>query len=384
MDFLVKTVNDSGIAIFQAVAAGGGEGGNVLVSPTGLNFVLSSACAGAESATRDQLRELLRHELLGSDANDRKIHAMYKPLVTALQNTDPTVDIHMANAIWVDPAAVRSQGDNLDAFGRHTADVFGTELLRRYGKGGQVMNDWASEVTHEQINRVSADDDDEAAPSAPLLLTAVAAMKARWTSAFDPFHTWPGEFTSEHGQGMLCHFMFQKGTFECAHLQDFTAVRLPCGISGDISVSIIVPNFAKIDEAVTQFTPERWQAVCRSFVKEDIKLYVPRFRVESTTSLLKHDLEKLGIADAFCSDKSDMSRLGEAGTFWVEDVLHSTAFVMAEDGASPIAGVEDGAFELACAASVTDIRIDRPFLFVVHMGEAMIFLGKIVAPMALD
>jgi len=89
--FLIKTINDSGLAIFRAVSGGSGEGGNVMVSPTAINFALSTACAGAEDATRDQIRDLLRHPILGSDSNDRAIHAMYKPLVAALRGLDSTV-----------------------------------------------------------------------------------------------------------------------------------------------------------------------------------------------------------------------------------------------------------------------------------------------------
>jgi len=308
----------------------------------------------------------------------------------------------MANALWIDPASVRSQGDNLDDFGRHVGDVFGTEMLRRHGQGGSVVNDWSSEVTCEEINFLTADQEDEQAPGAPLLLTTVAAVKAKWSSAFDPFHTWPGEFSNEHGEGALCHMMFQKGTFQvlprrwdggfthmcinqqCAYLQDFSAVRLPCGITGDITVTLVLPNFTKIDDAVKQFTPERWQALCKSFVSEEIKLYVPRFRVETTTTFLKNDLEGLGVTDIFSSTNSNMSRLGETGNFWLEDIVHKAAFTMNEEGAKPIAGVEDGHYELSCAAPVTGVRVDRPFLFVVHRDDLIILLGKIVAPMSFN
>ena len=48
------------------VNAGVGEGGNVVVSPVAVNFALAALCAAAEGGTRDQLREVLRHRLLGS------------------------------------------------------------------------------------------------------------------------------------------------------------------------------------------------------------------------------------------------------------------------------------------------------------------------------
>jgi len=38
----------------------------VVVSPIAVNFALASLCAGSEGATRDQLRDVLRHRILGS------------------------------------------------------------------------------------------------------------------------------------------------------------------------------------------------------------------------------------------------------------------------------------------------------------------------------
>jgi len=87
--FLVKTVNDAGISLFQKVSystltsrghlctencsppkvnAASGEGGNVVLSPVAVNLALASACAASEGASRDQVREALRHRLLGMSA----------------------------------------------------------------------------------------------------------------------------------------------------------------------------------------------------------------------------------------------------------------------------------------------------------------------------
>merc|ERR1712216_566753 len=114
------------MSLFQAANEGDAEGGNVVISPAALNFALATVCSAADGTTRDQLRELLRHGLLGSDHNDRKIHALYKPFATLLQQIEPSAGIHMATALWLDPNALKSPGDNLDAFGRHMAEIFGT------------------------------------------------------------------------------------------------------------------------------------------------------------------------------------------------------------------------------------------------------------------
>merc|ERR1712205_138989 len=140
-------------------------------------------------------------------------------------------------------------------------------------------------------------------------------MKAGWTTGFDPFHTWPSEFQSTNG-GMMCQMMHQKGNFECAYMQDFRAVRVPCGppataqsAGKDVSITFVLPNFDSIDDAVELFTAERWQALCKTMVKEDVKLYVPRFKVENANCLIKGELESCGVRDLFHDTRCDLSRV---------------------------------------------------------------------------
>merc|ERR1712216_147434 len=262
----------------------------------------------------------------------------------------------------------------------------GTTLHNRSTETGVTdINSWASEATSNQIPQAAQEMED--AMIAPLLLTSVSSIKAAWTKPFDPFHTWPGEFQNSVGEVVLCHYMHQKGKFECSYTQDFRAVRLPCGAQhgaakgANVAVTFLLPNFDSIDDAVDCFTAERWQEMCRTVIKEDVKLYLPRFKMQNASCLLKGELTRSGICDIFDELRADLSRFGETGRFWLGDVLHKSAFSMDETGAVPVDGVEDGCFEISCAASAQEFRLDRPFLFVVHYGECILQLGKVVAPL---
>jgi len=380
--FLTKTVNDSGITVFQKVNAGCAEGGNVLLSPVALNFALATACAAAEGDTRDQLRELLRHRLLGSDHNDRKIHALYKPFSSTLKGLPAKAGLHMATAMWFDRESVKSQGDNLDAFGRQMAEVFGNEL---YDKADQAtVNDWATESTAAMINRIGSEDEEAAEDVAPIIMTALTAVKANWHSAFDPFHTWPGEFVNDFGEGMMCQMMHQKGVFECAYLQEFRAVRIPCGANAETAVTFILPNFGTIDEAVKAFSAERWQTICKTLITEELRLFLPKFKVESANTSAKAELLDSGVTDVFSPAKADLTRLGESGLFWLEDIVLKSTFCMDESGAKPVQGVEDGNFAFTSVGSAVEFRLDRPFLFVFHRGDAIVQMGKVATPVPLE
>jgi len=385
--FLTKTVNDSGVSIFHAVCTGSGEGGNVVISPAPLNFALATACAASENATRDELRELLRHRLLGSDHNDRKIHELYMEFSKCILSNSQD-GIKIGTGLWVDQSAIKSEGDNLKAFGRQMAAVFGTQPC--YMDGPAAFNEWASDVTGLRINRMVHPEGDDEVGQGPLLLSSICDVKAKWASAFDPFNTWPGEFYNDSAQGTVCQMMHQKGVYEVAYLQDSTAVTMPCGASGGNAVTFILPNFGTIDDAVREFSAERWQTICKTRLKQNLRLFVPKFRVSSSTSpTLKEDLVKAGLQAIFSPDAADLDRIGETGHFWVGDVIHKAVFEMDEAGSTPVAGVQDSHFSFTCVgvkeeAPSTEFRLNRPFLFVVHHGDAMIQIGKVVAPLMLD
>merc|ERR1712098_4967 len=122
----------------------------------------------------------------------------------------------------------------------------------------------------------------------------------------------------------------------------------------------------------------------KSQVTEDVKLFVPRFKVTSQPDHIKEDGCALGVTDAFSRGDADFSRLGESGSFWIDDLIHHSEFVMDEHGANPVAGVQDGKFEVTSHGPATEFRLDRPFLLVVHHGDTIIQIGAIAAPMAIE
>ena len=81
----------------------------------------------------------------------------------------------------------------------------------------------------------------------------------------------------------------------------------------------------QIDQAVKSFTPERWHAVCANLIEEETRLYVPKFKAESSSHALREELVANGAKDMFDEMECDMSRLGEAGIFWTDNLLHKTS-----------------------------------------------------------
>ena len=103
-------------------------------------------------------------------------------------------------------------------------------------------------------------------------LSNCLSLAANWTTPFDPFHTWPGEFVGEDGIGIPTQMMHQKAELkvklrpyilmsasllqiadvqstQVAYMQDMRAVTLPCGPNGETAVTFVVPNFGSVSFA---------------------------------------------------------------------------------------------------------------------------------------
>jgi len=133
----------------------------------------------------------------------------------------------------------------------------------------------------------------------------------------------------------------------------------------------------QIDEAVKAFSAERWQTICKTLITEELRLFLPKFKVESANTSAKAELLDSGVTDVFSPAKADLTRLGESGLFWLEDIVLKSTFCMDESGAKPVQGVEDGNFAFTSVGSAVEFRLDRPFLFVFHRGDAIVQMGKV-------
>jgi len=119
-------------------------------------------------------------------------------------------------------------------------------------------------------------------------------------------------------------------------------------------------------------------------IKEETRLYVPRFKVESHTPSLKEELASSGVTEIFDEYKSDFSRFGEAGIFWADDLMHKSSLVVDETGANQLPGVKDGEFKFSCVGSAVEFRVDRPFLCIFHCGESIVLAAKVMAPLQFE
>jgi serpin B len=113
----------------------------------------------------------------------------------------------------------------------------------------------------------------------------------------------------------------------------------------------------------------------------ELRLWLPRFRIESDLGLRPH-CEALGIVDAF-GPQADFSGVSSEPGFALGEVLHRAFADVDEEGTE--AGAATVAMMLAAALwapKPREVRVDRPFLFVIsdRPTGSILFMGRVVDP----
>jgi serpin B len=166
--------------------------------------------------------------------------------------------------------------------------------------------------------------------------------------------------------------------------EDFQAVDLPYG-RGYFRMAVFLPKQGRqVDDWVARLDGPSWFSWMRSFADREVRLSLPRFSVEYDTSLVDV-LESLGIARAFDERLADFSRMSPGSGIYITGVRHKT-FVRVDEKGSEAAAVTGitGSITSAPAGGPVVMRVDRPFVFVIHdrHSEAMLFSGKVARPLS--
>jgi len=165
---------------------------------------------------------------------------------------------------------------------------------------------------------------------------------------------------------------------------EFQAVDLPYG-RGHFRMAVFLPKPGlSVDDWVAKLDGPSWSSWTRSFADREVRLSLPRFTVEYDTSLVDV-LKALGIVRAFDPALADFGRMSPASGLFISEVKHKTYVRVDEKGseAAAVTGII-GSITSAPLDGPVAMRVDRPFVFVIHdrHSEAMLFSGRIGRPVS--
>ena len=172
---------------------------NVVISPLGMNILLSMLVNGADNSTLEELMNALNCDRFSPDS----LAASMGNLCAQLADVDNSTTFKTANSVWVQ--AGFPVLDNFVAINRRflQADISNIDFAS--DTASKVINDWCKRSTEGLIERL----DTEINKDWVMLLADALYFKGQWESMFSTDQTVDGDFTDSEGNNRKVKFMEQ-------------------------------------------------------------------------------------------------------------------------------------------------------------------------------
>ena len=355
------------------------EQGNLVLSPYSVGVALAMARAGAVGETQKQMDTVL-HAALAIDLN-----AGFNALDQALAKRpgkfkvgDGTLELELAtaNRLW---------GEKDTAFEAAFLDT----LARDYGAGMQVVdyknayesarrtiNDWVASRTRDRIKDLIPQGVLDA--QTRLVLTNAIYLKASWLVPFNDAVR--GSFHLANGSDVQVDLMSRNGNLAYGAGDGYQAVRLP--YAGGLSMVLIVPDAGKLSSFERGLDGAALRRIASGLSSTQVILSMPKFSFRSQ-SQLKDALSELGMPLAF-TDRADFSGMTKQESLEIAAVIHQAFIAVDEKGTEAAAATAVVASLTSAPQRQVELKIDRPFLFLIQDDEtgAILFMGRVADPRA--
>jgi serpin B len=220
-----------------------------------------------------------------------------------------------------------------------------------------------------------------------LILTNAIYFNGTWQVQFDEANTTEREFELSTGEKTNVSTMVLTGTedrFNYTETDQLQLLELP--YSGDeISMIIGLPkDDVSLSTVINDLNETAYNAWFDSMKKEEIDIYLPKFKIETPVLNLNQYLQTLGIQAAF-STSADFSGITGNKDLLISNVLHK-AYIDVNEVGTEAAAATAVIMELTSVNGGGSSRItfdcDHPFLFMLQHKETgtILFMGTVEHP----
>ena len=360
-----QKVNTASLQLFYKVYSAEKGKDNICVSPASASWALSMAASGAGSGTAVQL-----YKALGFDVADAETVNRYQQSTIARLNKhgDDRTTIGIANSMWINKdfkvkkPFIEDNGQYYNAAVKNC--VFNADAVA-------AINRWCSDNTAGRIPEIVK----EINPMSQMYLINALYFNSRWKDVFSKERTKEQTFTKENGTKVKVQMM--HGTFRARYFEnDKVQMTEKAFGKGAFSMYFILPREGVAMDEAAYGLSTGFYAWCDSFSRCDVRLALPRFSADCSTSL-KAPLQAMGVNDAFTS-AADFSGISK-DRMRIGDVLQKTFIKVDEEGAEA-AAVTSVILEAASAGPpvIKQMTLDRPFFYAIceRATGSILFIGK--------
>ena len=365
----VKPASTTGynVAIIKMINSYAGKN-NYLLSPYNIEIALNMLRDGADGNTRKEIDNLIGNR----NIND----ITYKDKIS------------VANGVFIK-----------DVYKKNVKDDYYNILKTKYDSDiiydkfttPDKINSWVKEKTHNMIDKVVDDLDDDFVMG----LASALAIDVKWYNEFECNRTSSEKFTKSDGKKINVEMMYNHYDHENVkyiETNDAKGIVLPYRKYGNVELEFIglLPN-NDINTYVNSLTDEKLTNIIKSETPAGEKLHInlslPRFTYDYSVEKFKDVLKDLGIKDAFDKDNANFKKMIELKyNVYVETAVHKTHIELSETGTKAAAvtyfGMDKNSAIIMEQPKIINIKFDKPFVYMIrekNTGE-LLFFGAVYEP----
>ena len=345
---------------------------NILVSPIGIEILLSLCSNGAEGSTQNEMMKILKYK------NIDEINNNANKIIDELDKNDV---VKIANGILtkIHP----NEKFIIKGLNDYKSNI---DELKNYNN----VNKWVMNKTNGKIKKII----DHLSPDVMMVLLNAIYFEAFWKKQFDINHTYNKEFHNIDNSKENIDLMFLRGEkLNYYENDDLKAVKLDYNIpDNSINAIAILPKNEQfleqsINELIENLDDNIFYDIVENLNKESsitkVNLYLPKFELEYDINL-NETLKELGMLKAFERD-AEFKGISNKLKLFINKILQKNYINVNEKGTQACTASE---IEIMLESYLTkdetakDFIANRPFLFILRnekcpKGHDIIFFNKI-------
>ncbi|RKX30023.1 MAG: serpin family protein [Candidatus Zixiibacteriota bacterium] len=346
---------------------------NVVVSPLSVAMALAMAYNGADGTTREAIQTTLALDNL----THQEMNEAFKGLIELLVGLDDKVTMSIANSIWLRDGFTPKQQFIKD--NQQYLDAQVTSLDFGNIASANVMNQWVNDNTNGLIKQIIEPPID---PLTMLFLINALYFKGDWANQFDPEYTTQQLFFLPTGTTTPCQLMKIDKQLPYYENELFQAVDLSYG-KGLFHMMVLLPKpNVHVDYIIQEMSSNSWENWQNALANREGTLYLPKFELEVGLQL-NDALSALGMEEAFDPMLANFTNITDFIDLHISKVKHKVYIRVDEEGTEAAAATSVEGATTNIMPDNFEMRVDRPFLFVIHESHSgtLLFMGKVTRPL---
>ena len=372
---------------------------NALLSPYSIQSALVLTCVGAAGDTRAEMGKVLHYPADDTEVQ-RSFAALRGSLANIVQNSardaeqmrqwggkTDLISLTMANRLFGQTGYAFREPFLALVKKEYDAPFEPLDFARSASAATKHINTWVEDQTRKRIRNLIPDGGLN--DRTRLVLVNAIYLKAPWASEFSVSATEPQPF--HLGVHNLCRVptMTQRASLSYTRRHDCTVLAIPYR-GGELQFLIVLPEkvdgLTAVEKSLTPQLLADWARLDR----QEVILYLPKFKLEPPGLSLGRELQALGMKSAFDQPigSANFDRIAPRRPneyLYLSEVFHQTFLKLDETGTEAAAATAVVMAPTSGARRPIEpvaVRVDHPFLFAIQhrASGACLFLGRVTDP----